>query len=134
MIYSSNVINGGASNAEVDRLWRKENGLETKDSGRSRSRQSSMRRTSSSKAEMVQRQNSNIVQRQGSNMGRVESQRSRTMNKEYGPDPRWADYVAQDGYGSPSPRKQPSRSRSQNAGYHPMSPGGSNLGRTSSRR
>ncbi|KAI6893360.1 hypothetical protein KC318_g13867 [Hortaea werneckii] len=29
-IFSKSVLNGGASDAEVDRLWRKERGLETK--------------------------------------------------------------------------------------------------------
>ncbi|RMX77159.1 hypothetical protein D0869_10088 [Hortaea werneckii] len=31
-IFSKSVLNGGASDAEVDRLWRKERGLETKGS------------------------------------------------------------------------------------------------------
>ncbi|KAI7160294.1 hypothetical protein D0869_10188 [Hortaea werneckii] len=31
-IFSKSILNGGASDAEVDRLWRKERGLETKGS------------------------------------------------------------------------------------------------------
>ncbi|TKA26708.1 hypothetical protein B0A54_16996 [Friedmanniomyces endolithicus] len=36
LIHSDNVINGGASDAEAARLWRKENGLEEKHDWRSR--------------------------------------------------------------------------------------------------
>ncbi|KAI7216712.1 hypothetical protein KC333_g4675 [Hortaea werneckii] len=46
-IFSKSILNGGASDAEVDRLWRKERGLETKGSVRSRSRAGSGTRSRS---------------------------------------------------------------------------------------
>lgn len=147
MIHSDNVINGGASNATVDELWRKENGLERKSSHRDASRKNSMRRTESQKpyipsrqdskmmqrqnSDMVQRKNSNMVprrqesnliQRHGSNIRRMDTTGSRGSNREFGTggyDGRYFPNEA-DGYGP-----GPARTRTQGTGYSagtPISP------------
>jgi len=104
-IQSSNVINGGASNAEAERLYRQEKGLKKSSSRRSRSRGPSPGRSP-----MVQRQGSNVY-RQNSPLGRQASNRSNGHGVQ-----RWASQVAQDGYGQP-------QSLARATGYAPVSPG-----------
>lgn len=127
MIHSKNVINGGASDAEVDKLWRKENGLEGKSS-----RSGSMRRSNS---QQPQRQGSNmrrqgsyrpeITQRHGSQPGRTGTNRSRMSDQHRRPDMARVptENIIRDGYGAP--QSMPStrlRQQGQATGYSPISP------------
>jgi hypothetical protein len=101
MITSKNVLNGGLSDAEVARLYRND-----KRAVKSRSRSRSRGRT---EQETVQGRHSRSqadgnVSRQGSRLGRMRSQRSRVSpgrdrEGEFERKRRWAQRVAQDGYG-----------------------------------
>ncbi|KAK0769976.1 hypothetical protein LTR02_009620 [Friedmanniomyces endolithicus] len=122
LIHSDNVINGGASNAEAARLWRKENGVEEKESRRSR--HSSVKRVDSQHPAVAQRQVSNsgrvvlrrdeaydvgLGRRQGSQLERTDTVRTRRSNRT--PDGfRTATQVhmARDGYGA-TPQNVPQR-------------------------
>lgn len=67
MIHSDNVINGGASNAVVEDLWRKQNGLERKSSRSGPYRKdSTIQRNSSQRSSVPVRQSSNMTQREES--------------------------------------------------------------------
>jgi hypothetical protein len=108
MITSKNVLNGGLSDAEVARLYRNDKrGVKSRSRSRSRSR-------GRTEQEMVQGRHSSRVRsgsaadghvgRQGSVMGRMRSQRSRLSpgrdrEGEFERKRRWAQRVAQDGYG-----------------------------------
>lgn len=104
LIHSQNVTNGGASNAEVDRLWRIQQGGLGRTSSR-RSNRGSM--SSRQEPQMVQRQSSNrgsmsgrkepqMVQRQGSKLSKGPSNSGR----------RYDGYVDRDGYGPAQPAQQ----------------------------
>jgi hypothetical protein len=136
MIHSQNVINGGASNAEAARLWRKEKGLSEK-SERS-SRQNSMRQTTSQRPEMVQRQGSKIsrqgskkdaayqliqARRQQSQLARSGTNRSRMLDGSGRPAVRRTrtdEHTAQDGYSLPQ-HIPSTQSRPQASGFAPFS-------------
>ncbi|KAK0252925.1 hypothetical protein LTS09_012082 [Friedmanniomyces endolithicus] len=122
LIHSDNVINGGASNAEAARLWRKENGVEEKESRRSR--HSSVKRVDSQHPAVAQRQVSNsgrvvlrrdetydvgLGRRQGSQLERTDTVRTRRSNRT--PDGyRTATevHMERDGYGA-TPQNVPQR-------------------------
>lgn len=133
MIHSKNVLNGGANDAEVDRLWRKENGLdglERKSSGRSGG--GSMRRENSRNPESqgtdVRRHDSQrheMVERQGSQLGRTGTNRGR-MSQSQRPGAKRTqtqEHMARDGYGLPqrTPSSRP-QAQAQGASYSPPSP------------
>lgn len=88
-IESKNVINGGASQREADRLYCKEYGIERSPSRRGSRNGAIMRETS-------QRRN-------GSHMGRSTSMRSGMSKGGHSPTPGY-DWVARDGYGPPPQR------------------------------
>ena len=114
MIHSPNVINGGASRAEVERLWRKERGLDGEDGGRSRSRNPSMRRTNSQRPEMVQRQTSNTT--------RPAAYRTTSNQPSMGRQPSYKDDYGLDvgqKYGSQIGRSNTNRSRVSSQGGRP---------------
>nr|OQO27389.1 hypothetical protein B0A51_05281 [Rachicladosporium sp. CCFEE 5018] len=112
LIHSPNVLNGGASDAEVERLYRQENGLK---------RRSSSRRAegSSSSSPVIGRdyvdRRPQMLEKYGSYSGSVQemkliragSRRSGTADARHGawaPGARertWAEGVARDGYGVP---------------------------------
>ncbi|KAK5132173.1 hypothetical protein LTR08_000330 [Meristemomyces frigidus] len=80
MIRSRNVINGGASNAEVDALWRKENGLERESSGMDSAKQGDSPRQEKHGSNMHRhnsRQQQDMVQRQDGQLGRTGTNHSR---------------------------------------------------------
>jgi len=122
LIHSDNVINGGASNAEAARLWGKENGVEEKESRRSR--HSSVKRVDSQHPAVAQRQVSNsgrvvlrrdetydvgLGRRQGSQLERTDTVRTRRSNRT--PDGyRTATevHMERDGYGA-TPQNVPQR-------------------------
>ncbi|KAK5121317.1 hypothetical protein LTR85_005483 [Meristemomyces frigidus] len=132
MIHSRNVLNGGASNAEVDRLWRKENGLERKSSGRTGDdglRRNGSRRTEKQSSNM-QRQNSQqrgeMMQRQNSQLERTGTNRRRPSVQSQRPgmnSTRTEQHTARDGYGLPkrTPSSRPGPS-AQTMSYSPLSP------------
>ncbi|KAK3115614.1 hypothetical protein LTR53_004872 [Teratosphaeriaceae sp. CCFEE 6253] len=116
LIHSSNVINGGASDAEAARLWRKENGVDEKD-GR-RSRNSSMSRSGSQRTDMDQMAGSNVRRRAssrdnayqvngggrtGSQLGRAGTHASQFSGQGHRPGAhglRAEEHALRDGYGS----------------------------------
>ncbi|KAK3075184.1 hypothetical protein LTR53_001715 [Teratosphaeriaceae sp. CCFEE 6253] len=116
LIHSSNVINGGASDAEAARLWRKENGVDEKD-GR-RSRNSSMRRSGSQRADVEKSGGSDVRRRAssrdnayqvngggrtGSQLGRAGTHASQLSGHGYRPGAhgtRAEEHALRDGYGS----------------------------------
>ncbi|CAK3756457.1 hypothetical protein B0A55_03279 [Lecanosticta acicola] len=87
MIHSETILNGGASNAEVERLYRKEYGMPRKSS-----RKSSVGR-SSGNAETVQRQGSTL-RRNGTHTSKHSQNRGNRLQEQY---------VNRDGYGPGSP-------------------------------
>lgn len=99
MISSKNVLNGGLSDADVARLYRYEKRTD-------RSRSLSRGRT---EQEMVQGRHSSRmrsrsqadghISRQGSRLGRMRSHRSGEREGNFERKRRWAQQVAQDGYG-----------------------------------
>ncbi|KAK0793575.1 hypothetical protein LTR91_010788 [Friedmanniomyces endolithicus] len=122
LIHSDNVINGGASNAEAARLWRMENGVEGKESRRSR--HNSMKRIDSQHPAMAQRQGSTLGQvvlrrddaysdglgqRQGGQRERPETDRTRRSNgRPDGGRTEMEVHTARDGYGA-TPQNVPQR-------------------------
>jgi hypothetical protein len=109
MITSKNVLNGGLSDAEVARLYRHEKRTDKKSGVKSRSRSRSLSR-GRTEQEMVQGRHSSRardghVSRQGSRLGRMRSLRSgvspggRERDGDFERKRRWAQRVAQDGYG-----------------------------------
>ena len=101
-IESSNVINGGASNLEVERLYRQEKGLKRSSSAQ-RSRGSSP--GGGGRPQMVQRHSSK-AHTQNSQLGRQASSRSRIQNGSSDPRvQRWASQVVRDGYGPVDPAR-----------------------------
>ncbi|TKA78090.1 hypothetical protein B0A55_03279 [Friedmanniomyces simplex] len=134
LIHSSNVINGGASNAEAARLWRKENGVEEKESRRSRN--SSVKRSNSQRPDMAQRQGSTTLrregprwdeayrpdlgQRQGSQLGRTDTDGTRRpSNRGRRPGAQRTvteEHVGRDGYGSMPQNGPPQRMPSLTTG------------------
>ncbi|KAI6791350.1 hypothetical protein KC363_g2876 [Hortaea werneckii] len=68
-IFSKSVLNGGASDAEIDRLWRKERGLENKGGARSRSRAGSRTRSRAGSRTRSRSRDSRAPHRPGSAHG-----------------------------------------------------------------
>ncbi|KAK1059701.1 hypothetical protein LTR74_012432 [Friedmanniomyces endolithicus] len=122
LIHSDNVINGGASNAEAARLWRKENGVEEKEIRRSR--RSSVKRVDSQHPAVAQRQGSNsgrvvlrrdeaydagLGQREGNQLVRADTVRTRRSNRRPDGDRTATEvHMARDGYGA-TPQNVPQR-------------------------
>jgi len=113
MITSKDVVNGGLSDAEVARLYRHEKRTDKKVGVKSRSRSRSLSR-GRTEQEMAQGpQSSRLrnrseadghISRQGSRLGRMRSQRSgvspgKEREGNFERKRRWAQQVAQDGYG-----------------------------------
>jgi len=111
MITSKDVINGGATDSEVARLYRQEKRSDRKDTGKSRSR-------SRTRSWSRGRKEGDVVQRRPStrtgsravadhNMSRQGSRRIDTAldsasggrGRDFERERRWAQQVAQDGYG-----------------------------------
>jgi hypothetical protein len=130
MIDSKKVINGGASDAEVERLWRKGNGLpERKGSGRS-CRQPSLSRSQSHRPKLESRHNSHMSQsqgayvplpemlkRHGSQLSRISSN-GRNGRPIMGGRTQSEVHTARDGYGAPPQQRIPA----SRTGYAPLSP------------
>jgi hypothetical protein len=114
MITSKNVLNGGLSDAEVARLYRHEKRTDKKSGVKSRSRSRSLSRGRTEQETVQGRHSSRVssgsqaadghVSRQGSRLGRMRSQRSgvspgKEREGDFERKRRWAQRVAQDGYG-----------------------------------
>ena len=91
MIHSQYVLNGGASNAEVDRLWRKEHG----DPKRRSSRRNSGRR--SAKEEEMEQTKGSGLRRAGTNASRRSSPGQGRIQYDH----QNTEAVDRDGYGLP---------------------------------
>ena len=104
------MINGGASAAEVDRLWRKENGLvEGKGSGRREGQ--GMKRSDSHRPEMAQRATSKqmtgrddcrpdaMLSMEENSLRRAGTNRSNRIGRPSAPRSRTQEHIGRDGYG-----------------------------------
>ncbi|KAK0823196.1 hypothetical protein LTR73_008721 [Friedmanniomyces endolithicus] len=126
LIHSDNVINGGASDAEAARLWRKENGLEEKHDWRSR--HNGVKRIDSQRPSLAQQQGSilgrvasrrdetyesGVRHRQGSQLERTDAERTRRSNRRPdGSTTATEAHMACDGYGRTLEQRAQSVNRS----------------------
>jgi hypothetical protein len=113
MITSKDVINGGLTDSEVARLYRHEKRSDKKVSGRSKSRSRSRSRSRGrSVGDMIQRRPGtrtgsragadHHISRQGSRRSensRIVGSGGRERERDFERERRWAQQVAQDGYG-----------------------------------
>jgi hypothetical protein len=113
LITSKDVINGGLTDSEVARLYRHEKKVDRKVSGRSKSRSRSRSRSRGrSVGDMIHRRPStrtgsragtdHHISRQGSRRSehaRVNGSAGRGRERDFERERRWAQQVAQDGYG-----------------------------------
>ena len=121
-LQSKNVLNGGASDAEVERLWWKENGI-----SRTNSRRSGRGSASNSGPMRTE-----MVHKNDTDLGRIPTNRSRMSYRNYGAgayDQRYDGYVARDGCG-PVQGMSSKNAYAKDAGNSSVTPGRS----TGSRR
>ncbi|KXT15174.1 hypothetical protein AC579_3924 [Pseudocercospora musae] len=126
LIYSSYVTNGGASNEEARRLYRKENGGTSRKSSRRNSRN-----REDTQPEMLGR-----TPTTSSRISRHGQHRPLPQPPMHFYDPAQAQYVARDGYGQPSQRVLSHAQRPVPPtpnGYTPTSPNAPNISRVFTR-